>query len=41
MIKGLILGMISLVATSGSHKDYKIEGSCVDPQAKGRITLIA
>jgi hypothetical protein len=24
MIKGLILGMISLVATAGSHKDYKI-----------------
>ena len=41
MIKGLILGMISLVATSGSHKDYKIEGKCVDPEAKGRITLIA
>ena len=41
MIKALILGIISLVATTGSHKDYKIEGKCVDPQAKGRITLIA
>lgn len=41
MIKALIVGMISLVATSGSHKDYKIEGKCVDPQAKGRVTLIA
>ena len=41
MIKALILGLISLVATGGSHKDYKIEGKCVNPQAKGRITLIA
>jgi len=41
MIKALILGIISLVATTGSHKDYKIEGRCVNPQAKGRITLIA
>jgi len=42
MIKAFILGLISLSAVvNTADKDYKIEGKCVDPQAKGRVTLIA
>ncbi len=44
MMKSLILGMISLVslgALGSTPEGYRIEGKCADPNAKGRVTIIA
>ena len=41
MIKGLILGIISLSAVFAADREYKIEGRCLDSNAKGQVALIA
>lgn len=41
MMRSLLIGVLSLVAVSSAAKDYKIEGRCLDPNATGRVSLIA
>ncbi len=41
MTRAIVIGLLSLVSLVIAAKDYKIEGRCLDPNAKGQVSLVA